>query len=121
MSAAVLAVIERDGLYLAVPHRITGKLGFPGGKVEERENIFDALSRECEEEIGVRPRLLPDNPYRSPVDGVWVYAVRCEISQEPRAGDTGEPVWVTREALLSPETACYIAEARMAFDARGRS
>lgn len=54
----VVAVIEKDGLFLLGKRPTTGLLGglweFPGGKVEHGESHAEALLRECKEELGVK-------------------------------------------------------------------
>ena len=56
-----LAVLTYDGRVLILKRvmnendRNGGRWGFPGGGVEEGENPLEAVIRECEEEIGVRP------------------------------------------------------------------
>lgn len=53
----VAAVIERDGKYLCMQrtrnrlHYISERWEFPGGKVEEGENDYEALIREIKEEM----------------------------------------------------------------------
>ena len=55
MSVVVGAVIVRDGRVLAArrtrPAELAGQWEFPGGKVEEGENLSEALVRELREEL----------------------------------------------------------------------
>ncbi|WP_194384805.1 NUDIX domain-containing protein [Microbacterium luteum] len=55
MSIVVGAVIVRDGLILAArrtrPADLAGQWEFPGGKVEDGEDLPTALAREIREEL----------------------------------------------------------------------
>lgn len=55
----VAGILWQEGRYLAVERppgkRQAGFLEFPGGKVEPGEALEQALARELEEELGVRP------------------------------------------------------------------
>jgi 8-oxo-dGTP diphosphatase len=52
MGVVVAAAIVRSGLVLAA-HRTDAGWEFPGGKVEAGESESAALTRECNEELGV--------------------------------------------------------------------
>jgi 8-oxo-dGTP diphosphatase len=58
----VAGILWRGGRYLAVERpegkRHAGFLEFPGGKVEPGEGLEQALARELEEELGIRPLAL---------------------------------------------------------------
>ncbi|HUK14972.1 MAG TPA: (deoxy)nucleoside triphosphate pyrophosphohydrolase [Bryobacteraceae bacterium] len=92
MVQVVAAIIERDGRILIC--RRTGKQShplqweFPGGKVEPGESPAQALSRELEEELGVRgaagqeiTRYEYTYPGRSPIGLIFIRVT----------GFTGEP------------------------------
>ena len=52
-----------------------GSWGLPGGKVESEETLFLAISRECQEELGMRPeyiKLIPLEKFTSG-DGIFCY------------------------------------------------
>lgn len=50
--SAKAVVVSKDGKAL-VMRKYDGTLDLPGGKVKKQENLYDALSREIEEEIGI--------------------------------------------------------------------
>jgi 8-oxo-dGTP pyrophosphatase MutT (NUDIX family) len=113
---SVLAMIEKkDGMFLAIPHRVTGKLGFPGGKVDPGESLLSALKRECNEEAGIKVWDL-GQVFAMPESGFTVYTFRCDYTGEILTGDSGVPVWVTRETLEGSE-ARYPEYNRAAFAA----
>jgi 8-oxo-dGTP pyrophosphatase MutT (NUDIX family) len=95
---AVLALIYKDDLILAVPHRVTGKLGLPGGKVDPEETLKEALKRECLEELGVyisELKLI----FSEIAEGYLTYTFKCNYSGTIQKGDTGIPVWLKEEDL----------------------
>lgn len=53
-------ILLKDGKFLAEKRRMDddtdpGMIEIPGGHIEGRENLEDALKRECAEELGVLP------------------------------------------------------------------
>lgn len=63
MSDASFLIIKSDkghddeSFRILLSHRRDSSFGFPGGKVENKETPFEAVLRECEEEINFRPTL----------------------------------------------------------------
>lgn len=51
--SAKAVVVSRDGKAL-VMRKYNGVVDLPGGKVEQGEDLYEALSREIEEEIGLK-------------------------------------------------------------------
>ena len=85
------AIIERDGLVLAVQRSATMSLPlkweFPGGKIDGNESHEDCLRRELLEELGLRAairRSLPPSSYQYPTFGITLYPFICSI-------ESGEP------------------------------
>lgn len=80
---------------------------FPGGKVEEGEEVRVALARELEEELGIRPttarpliQVRHDYPDKQVLLDVWEVSA---FSGEPH-GAEGQPLaWVTQRGLLDYE------------------
>ncbi|AVO54194.1 Nudix family hydrolase [Ectopseudomonas mendocina] len=80
---------------------------FPGGKVEEGEDVRVALARELEEELGIRPtaarpliQVRHDYPDKQVLLDVWEVSA---FSGEPH-GAEGQPLaWVTQRELLDYE------------------
>jgi len=96
------AVIERDGKVLVARRRAglvaEGLWEFPGGKVEEGEDVRRALERELEEELGVRARageLLCAVPFEGPVTSFELVVFRTEVlSHDFRLTDHDQVLWL---------------------------
>ena len=96
------AVIKQDGKLLIARRPEKGLLGglweFPGGKVEEGENLSEALIREIREELGVEIAVgEPCGVYRHAYTHfhIQLHAFYCElISGQPQALEASEIRWV---------------------------
>ena len=109
----VVALIEKDGLILAVSRRNKpDDLGLPGDSIEPGETAYNALVREVKEETGVEVRAA--HHFFSRIDETtdgkvaWTYTVVDWVGQ-PRQREEGITVqWVKPERLL--EDACTFRE-----------
>lgn len=116
MSTGVLHVVaaaigDGRGAYLISRRADTahqgGKWEFPGGKVEAGESAQEALARELDEELGIRPleyrpliRVRHDYPDKSVLLDVWRVA---RFAGRPE-GREGQPLaWVAVKALSKYE------------------
>ena len=101
------AIIERDGLVLAVQRSATMSLPlkweFPGGKIDGNESHEDCLRRELLEELGLRAairRSLPPSSYQYPTFGITLYPFICSIeSGEPELREHSVLRWLPSEEL----------------------
>src|SRR5678816_448816 len=99
------AIIERDGLVLAVQRSPTMNLPlkweFPGGKVDENEGHEDCLRRELLEELGLRAAIgksLQPSSYQYPTFGITLYPFVCSIeSGEPELREHSALRWLPAE------------------------
>lgn len=68
---------------LRTDNRNPGNWGIPGGKIEDKETLFEGIERECLEEIGywpVKPKLVPIQKF---VNNTFTYhTFFCEIENE---------------------------------------
>jgi 8-oxo-dGTP pyrophosphatase MutT (NUDIX family) len=99
MKEAVLALIKKGDLFLALPHRVTGKIGLPGGKVDNEETLKEALKRECLEEAGIHINTC-HLIFSELAEDYLTYTFVCNFSGVPTKGDTGQPIWATKEELI---------------------
>lgn len=95
-----------------------GKWEFPGGKVEAKESLFEALKRELSEELGIdclssEPLILVCHDYGDKQVKLETHWVR-EFSGEPEGLEGQEGLWVPIEELGQyefPEANVAILEA----------
>jgi mutator protein MutT len=115
----VAAVIRRGGRYLVGRRpdekRHGGLWEFPGGKLDEGEDLFAAADRELEEELGLRAVRL-GTLLLSASDGASpfvIHFVEVEAEGEPEAREHSEVGWFTPEELaalpLAPADARFVA------------
>ncbi|MBA3292257.1 MAG: (deoxy)nucleoside triphosphate pyrophosphohydrolase [Geodermatophilaceae bacterium] len=106
----VAAAIVHGGEVLAAqrsaPPELAGMWEFPGGKVEPGETEFEALIRECQEEVGVT--IAPDrflgevpNPYGSGSVRLWSAVLSDPDGGSPVALEHLELRWLSAEELSS--------------------
>lgn len=103
----VAAVVKTDrGVLLARRKEgaLAGYWEFPGGKVETGETPDMALRREIKEELGVDSTvgaLYGESEHLSLRGVVRLAFYRCELLEEPRAGEAHDAVaWVALRELL---------------------
>jgi ADP-ribose pyrophosphatase YjhB (NUDIX family) len=118
-------VVDGEGRVLLVEHTYVPGWHFPGGGVERGEAAVDALTRELEEEAGVRPTAAPRlisihaNHRSYPGDHVLVYLLEawapCPATSR---GEIHQVGWFARDKL--PEGVTRATRARVAelFDGR---
>jgi len=59
--------------------------GLPGGKIESGETLMEAMTRECEEELGYMPeylRLVPIEKFTSADNGFVYHTFFCSVATE---------------------------------------
>jgi 8-oxo-dGTP diphosphatase len=80
-----------------------GRWEFPGGKVEPGEDDAGALTRECQEELGVRidvgTRVGPEVPLPGGRAVLRVYVARLRGGDEPRLTEHQEMRWLAAGEL----------------------
>jgi len=68
---------------LRTDNKNPGNWGIPGGKVEHDETLFEAITRECQEEIGQFPNNAKLIPIQKFVNNSFVYhTFFCEVAEE---------------------------------------
>lgn len=107
--SVVAALIERDGRLLICQRRKGDvyplKWEFPGGKIQSGETPPQALTRELEEELGVRAVIGPEiyrtqHTYDAPHREVDLLFFVAELGkQEPRNLAFEQILWVGRSEL----------------------
>ena len=114
MIKVVAALIENDNKVLLARRstgdiNVLGKWEFPGGKVEQDENEFDAIEREIKEEFELTIKakeFLINNVCEYPTKTVDLRLYECEyISGEFKLHDHSEYKWVNINELLNYDLA----------------
>ncbi len=114
MIKVVAALIEKDKKVLLAKRstgdiNVFGKWEFPGGKVEQDENEFDAIEREIKEEfeLTIKAReFITNNVCEYPTKVVDLRLYKCDyVSGEFNLHDHSEYKWVDKEELLEYDLA----------------
>lgn len=109
MIKVVAALIENDNKVLLARRstgdiNVLGKWEFPGGKVEQDENEFDAIEREIKEEFELvikARKFITNNVCEYPTKVVDLRLYKCDyVSGEFNLHDHSEYKWVNKEKLL---------------------
>jgi 8-oxo-dGTP pyrophosphatase MutT (NUDIX family) len=123
-SAAVAILLrERTDLEVLVMERAkretdpwSGHWSFPGGRRQAGEPLMDAVCRETEEEIGVRPDprdvlgcIAARSPANRPEVLVLPFVFRFEKANEPKPGpEVASIAWVSIAELVASRTTATI-------------
>ena len=131
---AVGGIVENDhGDILLVKHRDYKAWGFPGGQVENGENLIDAVIREIKEESGISiivVRLIAissntagyegTNGYEDvPTKVMFDFACKFISGELSSSNETSESKWVKKEEVMDYMTApayCERFQAYLDFD-----
>ena len=114
MIKVVAALIENNNKILLAKRstgdiNVFGKWEFPGGKVEQNENEFDAIEREIKEEfeLTIKARkFITNNVCEYPTKIVDLRLYKCDyISGKFNLHDHSEYKWVNKEELLKYDLA----------------
>lgn len=114
MIKVVAALIENDNKLLIAKRstgdpNVLGKWEFPGGKVEENENEFQAIEREIKEEFELEIRakkFLINNICKYPTKTVDLRLYSCDyISGSFNLHDHSEYKWVSKEDIMDYDLA----------------
>lgn len=106
----VAALIKKEGKVLIAKRstgdqNVLGKWEFPGGKIEQNENEFQAIEREIEEELSIKIRakkFIINNICKYPGKIVDLRLYECEyLSGEINLGEHSKYSWVEIDKLLS--------------------
>lgn len=78
---------------------------FPGGKVEQDEDLFSALKREIDEELGCKIEtagLFNDNIHEYETFIINLISIKCRIVEgTPAPSEHSKLIWLKRENLSS--------------------
>lgn len=114
MIKVVAALIENDNKVLLARRstgdiNVLGKWEFPGGKVEQDENEFDAIEREIKEEFELTIKakeFLINNVCEYPTKVVDLRLYKCDyVSGKFNLHDHSEYKWVDKEELFEYDLA----------------
>lgn len=102
VKAAILSQDNSAVLVMAYSH---GKFGLPGGHLEPRETLTEAVMREMNEEIGVLPDDLLPTGFFLADSGKVILGYRATLdkmislaAEDPR---NETPQWVTRDEFMT--------------------
>ena len=82
--------------------------GLPGGKVERNESLYDAIERECTEEMGNMPihtKLIPIEKFTGTNDSFYYHTFFCLLSKEftPNLNDEHHGyAWINKGIIPKP-------------------
>jgi 8-oxo-dGTP diphosphatase len=79
---------------------------FPGGKVEPNEDIYTALEREIDEELGCRietmKEIFNDNTHEYETFIINLISIKCRVTEGvPTPSEHSKLIWLKRENLNS--------------------
>ena len=107
----VAAIIENDQEEVLCALRspemsIPNRWEFPGGKVEENEDIFSALEREIQEELGCEietsKTVFNENVHEYDTFTINLISIKCKITEgTPIASEHSTLIWLKKENLES--------------------
>jgi 8-oxo-dGTP diphosphatase len=124
MNDAVVAVIIKDGLILSINRRNNRKLyGLIGGRVEDNEELEQALIREVKEESGLDVKACVKFFERvEPKHNESGQDFRChcfyvsEWSGDLVSSEEGDLAWLTQEELTSKDKGAFATYNALAFE-----
>jgi 8-oxo-dGTP pyrophosphatase MutT (NUDIX family) len=88
--------------------KYSGHWGLPGGKVDNNENLLDAINRECREEMGSVPeytKLVPIEKFTGPHNKFYYHTFFCLLEDEFIPVLNHEHIgyaWVNRDTIPKP-------------------
>jgi 8-oxo-dGTP diphosphatase len=106
----VAAIIENENKEILCALRspdmlIPNMWEFPGGKVEQGEDLFTALKREIKEELGCSIEaidLFNEHTHEYETFIINLIAIKCKITEGiPEASEHSKLIWLKRENLSS--------------------
>jgi len=107
----VAAIIEKDDFEILCALRSPGMSmpnlwEFPGGKVEENEDIYSALVREIDEELGCNivtsADVFHETTHEYEKVTIQLISIKCKIVEgSPKTKEHSKLIWLKRENLAS--------------------
>lgn len=106
----VAAIIENDNREILCALRspqmsLPNLWEFPGGKVEDKESLFDAIEREIQEELNCQVKALDifdENTHEYEKVIVNLICIKCKLTEgTPTAKEHSKLIYLNRENLSS--------------------